>query len=241
MDEFAGQDLVCVRAERTVFVSLSFAIGAGGALKLVGPNGSGKSSLLRVMARLIPPLAGRLGWNGRPLDDDPEAHDARLLYVGHRNAIKPLLTVAENASFWAALRGPAEAPAGAAARNGLAAFGLDGLADIPARMLSSGQLRRLALARLVAAPSRIWLLDEPTVGLDAPSVAALERALADHRGSGGMVALATHLDIEMPDAVTLDLADFAPPQGALESPQGAPEMPQGATESPVGPPAPGQA
>lgn len=222
MDEFAGQDLVCVRAERTVFVSLSFAVGAGGALKLVGPNGSGKSSLLRVMARLIPPFAGRLGWNGRPLGDDPEAHDARLLFVGHLNAIKPLLTVAENASFWAGFYGLTREEAAAAARRGLAAFGLDGLADIPARMLSSGQRRRLALARLVAAPGRLWLLDEPTVGLDAPSVVALERVLAGHRKSGGMVVLATHLDLEMPDAATLDLADFAPPDGAPVPPHGAP-------------------
>lgn len=224
MDEFTGQDLVCARAERAVFASLSFAIGAGGALKLVGPNGSGKSSLMRVMARFIRPLAGRLLWNGQPLDDDPEAYDARLRYVGHQNAIKPLLTVAENIAFWAGLYGRAGEEAGAAAHRGLAAFGLDGFAEIPARMLSSGQRRRLALARIIAAPGQLWLLDEPTVGLDAQSVAALERALAGHRSTGGIVVLATHLDLDMPGAATLDLADFAPPPGAPVPPLGAPAM-----------------
>ncbi len=123
MEEFTGQKLVCVRAERVVFANLSFALTDGGAIRLSGANGSGKSSLLRVMARLLPVAAGSLAWNGASLDEDPDAHDARLAYVGHQDAIKPLLTVAENVAFWARLggggpggrvRGLGFAPSGAA-------------------------------------------------------------------------------------------------------------------------------
>lgn len=214
MSEFSGQELICVRAERTVFAGLSFSLASGGALKLVGANGSGKSSLMRLMSRLLAPAAGTLSWNGEPLEDDPDAHDLRLLYIGHLNAIKPMLTVAENAVFWAGLCGERKGDAKAAARRGLEAFGLGEIADIPARLLSSGQRRRLALARLLAVPAELWLLDEPTVGLDAQSGAGLERALADHRAGGGMVVLATHVDLVLPDARTLDLGDFALPHAA---------------------------
>ncbi len=217
MEEFTGQNLVCVRAERVVFANLSFALTDGGAIRLSGANGSGKSSLLRVMARLLPVAAGSLAWNGASLDEDPDAHDARLAYVGHQDAIKPILTVAENVAFWARLGGGGSgAPGGpaAAASRGLAAMGLEGMADIPCRLLSAGQRRRLALARLFAAPGKLWLLDEPTVGLDAASVAALEAGLAAHREEGGMVVLATHVGLALPDADELELGDFAEARGA---------------------------
>lgn len=217
MEEFTGQNLVCVRAERVVFANLSFALADGGAIRLSGANGSGKSSLLRVMARLLPVAAGSLAWNGASLDEDPDAHDARLAYVGHQDAIKPLLTVAENVAFWARLGGGGPGGSGApaaAASRGLAAMGLEGMADIPCRLLSAGQRRRLALARLFAAPGKLWLLDEPTVGLDAASVAALEAGLAAHREEGGMVVLATHVGLALPDADGLELGDFAEARGA---------------------------
>ena len=214
MEEFTGQNLVCVRAERVVFANLSFALTDGGAIRLSGANGSGKSSLLRVMARLLPVAAGSLAWNGASLDKDPDAHDARLAYVGHQDAIKPLLTVAENVAFWARLGGGGPGGPAAAASRGLAAMGLEGMADIPCRLLSAGQRRRLALARLFAAPGKLWLLDEPTVGLDAASVAALEAGLAAHREEGGMVVLATHVGLALPDADELELGDFADARGA---------------------------
>lgn len=225
MEQFTGQNLVCIRAERVVFANLSFGLTDGGAMRLSGANGSGKSSLLRVMARLLPAAAGSLAWNGANLDEDPDAHDARLAYVGHHDAIKPLLTVAENVAFWARLGGGGPsggsdggsgAPGGpaAAASRGLSAMGLEAMADIPCRLLSAGQRRRLALARLFAAPGKLWLLDEPTVGLDAASVAALEAGLAAHREEGGMVVLATHVGLALPDAYELELGDFSAPQGA---------------------------
>ncbi len=217
MEEFTGQNLVCIRAERVVFANLSFGLTDGGAIRLSGANGSGKSSLLRLMARLLPAAAGSLAWNGASLDEDPDAHDARLAYVGHQDAIKPLLTVAENVAFWARLSGGGSgAPGGpaAAASHGLSAMGLEAMADIPCRLLSAGQRRRLALARLFAAPGKLWLLDEPTVGLDAASVAALEAGLAAHREEGGMVVLATHVGLALPDAREIELGDFAAPRGA---------------------------
>ena len=204
MSLFAGQDLVCVRGERRVFANLSFELAPGGACVLGGPNGSGKSSLLRLMAGLLRPAGGALMWDGVPIADDPEAHRARLRYVGHLNAIKPVLTTAENVAFFARLAG-----AGAAdVERALAGFALTPLAHVAGRLLSSGQCHRVALARLLAPPGDLWLLDEPTVGLDQASLAYLSEAIAAHRGAGGRVVVATHTPIEMPNAQPLSLLDF---------------------------------
>jgi len=187
-----------------VFARLDFHVPHGGALLLIGPNGSGKSSLLRLMAGLIKPFAGRLDWDGAPVRDDPQAHRERITYLGHQDALKPVLTTLENVSSWVGLAGRADrAPAA------LAAMGLADLTDLPARFLSAGQRRRAALARVVASGAPLWLLDEPTVGLDTASIAALEHALAVHRAAGGIVVAATHMTINLPGAIPLDLADFA--------------------------------
>jgi heme exporter protein A len=193
-----GQELACWRGERAVFAGLSFRLAPGGALLLTGANGAGKSSLLRLLAGLIPAAEGRLLWEGEDALADRVAHASRLRYLGHGDALKPSLTAAENLGFYAKLWGGEVAPA-------LAALGLTGLADLPARVLSSGQKRRLALARLALAPAALWLLDEPTVGLDAASVERLGALLADHRGRGGMVMAATHLPLPLPDAGELRL------------------------------------
>lgn len=205
MDRFVGHDLICVRGERPVFSGLGFDVESGGALLLVGPNGSGKSSLLRLMAGLLAPAAGRLLWNGEPVAADREAHGGRLHYVGHLDAVKPVLSVRENVGFWADLR-----PGGAAAAvdGALAAFGVGHLAAVPGRFLSAGQRRRVNLARILAAPAPLWLLDEPTTALDRAAVAALEAAIARHRQGGGMVVAATHTPLSLGAARTLDLAHF---------------------------------
>jgi heme exporter protein A len=208
MADFAGDALACIRAERVVFKGLSFALADGGALRLTGPNGSGKSSLLRVMAGFIRPAAGSLTWDGADVTKDRETHGARLAFIGHLDAAKPVLTVDESVRFWARLYGadnPAQATAAA-----LEALDLLRLADFPVRMLSSGQRRRLALCRLLSAPAKLWLLDEPTTGLDTASVARLEAVIAAHRQAGGLVVLATHTDVALPEAETLTLEDFAP-------------------------------
>ncbi len=205
MSELTGQDLTCIRGERPVFARLNFAWTAGTACQLTGPNGAGKSSLLRVLAGLIQPAAGSLSWHGTPIDEDREAHRARVSYCGHQEALKSALTVREGLQFWADLGGlPNRVDAA------LEGFELTGLADTPARILSSGQKRRVALARLIVESRPIWLLDEPTVGLDKASQERLEHLIAAHRAEGGIVAAATHVPIALPDAKNLDMADFAP-------------------------------
>lgn len=189
-----GQGLATFRGDRLVFSSLDFAVPAGGAMLLVGPNGSGKSTLLRIIAGLGRLEAGTLFWQGSDALEDRVAHAARVAYLGHLDAIKPGLTAAEN------FRSTADAAAG------LAAMGLENLADIPARMLSAGQKRRVALGRLAVNPAPIWLLDEPTLGLDTASVARLGTVLAAHRARGGMVLAATHLPLPLDDAGEIALA-----------------------------------
>lgn len=204
MTRFSASGLGCRRGQRLVFEGLGFALGPGEALTLRGPNGSGKSTLLRCLAGLLRPAAGAVAWEGRPVADEPEAHRRRLHYVGHQDAVKPPLTVGENLAFWARLHG------GHAVAAALAAFGLADLAGYPARLLSAGQRRRLALARLLAWPAPLWLLDEPTAGLDAESVGRFAAAAAEHRAAGGILLLATHDDSPLPGAGRLSLADFAP-------------------------------
>ncbi len=219
MNLFAGHGLRCVRSERVVFSGLDFEVADGGALMLIGPNGVGKSSLLRLMAGLMKPAAGELRWNGAALFDDPEAHRARLHYLGHLDGVQPLLKVSEHLEFWAGLRGAGRRAGGRApdeaVRGALDSFGLAHLADIPCRFLSAGQRRRLALARIIATNAALWLLDEPAVGIDSEAVRAFDRAVADHRASGGMVVLATHAPMTLEDAPALELSTYAKaPAGA---------------------------
>ena len=208
---FSGKSLACVRGGRVVFAGLDFSLETGGALVLLGPNGSGKSSLLRVLAGLLRPAHGVLAWDGEAVTEDPEAHAARTHYLGHHDAIKPVLSVAENLRFWAHLHDPHAERAGRAVDSALARFGLAHLSSIPGKMLSAGQKRRTNLARLLAAPSALWLLDEPTTALDKASIKALEAVLAEHRASGGMVILSTHADIHLPGASELHLDRFTQP------------------------------
>jgi len=203
--ELIGQELACRRGERLVFEGLGFRLEPGGALVLTGPNGSGKSSLLRLLATLLAPAAGRLLWGGVPIEDDPTPYRTAIHYVGHLESVKPALSAREMLGFWVALRGERRPAIDAA----LAAFGIDHIADWPCRWLSAGQRRRLALARLIAAPARVWLLDEPSAGLDAEGEARLVGAIASHRAAGGRVAVATHQPVALPGATTLALERFA--------------------------------
>lgn len=159
---------------------------------LVGPNGSGKSTLLRILAGLGRIEAGLVLWNGEDAMVDRAGHGTRVAYLGHQDAVKSGLTAAENL--------------GVNSTVGLAAVGLAHLADQPVRFFSAGQKRRLALARLVTRAAGLWLLDEPTLGLDAASVARFGVMLATHRAAGGMVIAATHLPLPMDDAAELRLA-----------------------------------
>ena len=187
-----------------VFQGLDFSVEPGGALILIGPNGAGKSSLLRMQAGLLKPYAGRMMWDGEDALEDIDEHGAKLHYVGHHDAVKPVLTANENIRFWAQLRG--------AQANGieraLDALDIKHLYDVPGRFLSAGQKRRVNLARIIAAPAPLWLLDEPTTALDKATIKRLEQAIQVHRDAGGMVVLSTHTDIVMPGAKVLDVAEF---------------------------------
>ena len=203
---FAVRDLACVRGQRLVFEGLSVSIGDGGALLLRGPNGSGKSTLLRCLAGLLRPAAGAILWDGAAVAAEPEAHRRRLRYLGHQEAVKPQLTVIENLRFGISLAGADSAKTEPA----LAALGIATLAGLPARYLSAGQRRRLALARLVAAPAPLWLLDEPLAGLDDAAVGLFTALVAAHRAAGGIAVLSVHGDFALPGAVVVDLAAVAP-------------------------------
>ena len=185
--------LACRRVGREIFRDVDLEVRAGEALVLRGPNGSGKSSLLRVLAGLLEPAGGELEL-ADGADGGPGYH-----YIGHADPLKPGLTVEENLAFTGALTGRADVEAG------LAAFALTRLADAPARQLSSGQRRRLTLARLAAVAKPIWLLDEPAVGLDVANRGRLEALIAAHRRAGGAVLAATHGDIAIADARVLEL------------------------------------
>lgn len=208
MAVFAAENLSCLRGQNLIFSGVNFSLGAGGALVLAGPNGSGKSSLLRVLAGLIPPFVGQLTFDGEDISQDRQDHADRMVYVGHANAIKAPLSVRENLAFWAGLNDVPQH-----VDRALEAFDLMPIADTPGRILSSGQRRRLNLARLMLADRPLWLLDEPTVGLDVASCKRLEGLIAGHRAGGGLVVLSTHVGIDVPDHEVLDIGPFSQAMG----------------------------
>ena len=191
--------LACVRGAKSIFAGVEFALKRGEALILVGPNGAGKSSLLRIVAGLLRPAAGRLVLeNGDPdLTIAEQAH-----YLGHRDPLKPSLSVAENLDFWARLLG---GDAGLAPGAALEAIGLLALSDIPAGYLSAGQRRRLALARLIVVRRPIWLLDEPSSALDAAGQGRLLELMQSHLAEGGLIVAATHAPLGLAKARQLRL------------------------------------
>jgi len=214
--DLVGEDLACRRGERLVFAGLSFRLPPGGALVLTGANGSGKTSLLRLLAGLTMPAAGRLAWGTAPIAQDAAGHRSRLHYVGHQDGVKPGLTPRETLVFWAALRGWEMRREASMLAAALAGFALEPVADWPCRWLSAGQRRRLALARLLAIPAPVWLLDEPFSALDQDNQLRLDRAIAEHRAAGGRVVLATHITVGLDSPAHLVLDDFAPPPGIAE-------------------------
>jgi heme exporter protein A len=196
-----GRDLACVRGGREVFTGVSFAVAAGEALAVTGPNGAGKTTLLRLIAGLLEPAQGQLELaEGAP--DTTVAEQAH--YVGHRDALKPALSVRENLEFWYAFLGGRDAPVASTAAA-LDAVGLGPLTGLPAAYLSAGQRRRLAIARLVAAPRPIWLLDEPTAALDGASQERLAGLMRTHMAGGGIIVAATHAPLGLLGAGELRL------------------------------------
>lgn len=185
------RNVTCARGGRVLFEGLSFAIQPGGAALVTGPNGIGKSSLIRVAAGLLKPVAG-----------DVEGSATRTL-MAEASALDSDRRLTDALRFWAALDDGAD-PHDRVARA-IEATGLTALADVPVRLLSTGQRRRAAFARAVASEAPVWLLDEPANGLDDASVLTLETLIARHREAGGVALIATHLPINVPDAQSIVL------------------------------------
>lgn len=181
--------VACLRGERLLFEGLSFALAPGEAALLTGPNGAGKSSLMRIAAGLLPASAGTVEREGV------------IAFAGEAAALDARLPLGEALGYWAKLDGARAGEVDAA----LAAMGIANLAPVPVRMLSTGQRKRAALARVIAGKADIWLLDEPGNGLDTASTARLAAAIAAHRAGGGIAMVATHLPLDLPDASTIAL------------------------------------
>ena len=183
-------DLACARGGVTVLERVGFTLGAGRALILRGPNGIGKTTLLRTLAGLQPAVAGEISM-------PPEV----IAYAAHADGLKATLTVTENLRFWASVYGTRDVAAAMERMN------LTGLADRQAQNLSAGQKRRLGLARLLVTGRPLWMLDEPTVSLDAASVALFGDVVRAHLAGGGSALIATHIDLGL-EADVLDLTPF---------------------------------
>ena len=183
--QLSGRGLVCVRGGREVFAGLDFEAVSGEAVAVVGRNGSGKTSLLRLIAGLLIPAGGTILLDG---GDAEMTLPEQCHYLGHRDALKPALSVMENLSFWADFLGGERCDAA----ESLATVGLDHAAYLPAGFLSAGQRRRLSLARLLTVRRPVWLLDEPTNALDVAGQDMVGGLMRDHLARGGLIVAATH-------------------------------------------------
>lgn len=189
------RDLECVRGDHCLFTGLNFQLQGGELLRLRGSNGSGKTSLLRTLCGLLEPAAGEVLWQGHNIRTQRDEFHAELLYLGHHNGIKSELTGFENLSISNALRG--EALSEEQIYAALGQIGLAGREDLPTQVLSQGQKRRVALARLLLSNAALWVLDEPFTALDAAAVTQLAGLIEAHLQKGRMVVYTTHQEVAM--------------------------------------------
>ncbi|HOY71350.1 MAG TPA: cytochrome c biogenesis heme-transporting ATPase CcmA [Methylotenera sp.] len=189
----AAQGLACLRGDRLLFKNVSFDLQSGGLLYVLGENGSGKSSLLRMLCGLLTPEDGAVLWQGNKIKQAAESYLSNLTYLGHLNGLKDDLSALENLQTNARLAGNNVSDASALAA--LTAIGIARCAHLPARVLSQGQKRRVALAGLWLAKTKLWILDEPFAALDVASVEVLATRISEHLAHGGMAILTTHQDV----------------------------------------------
>jgi heme exporter protein A len=197
---FSAWDLTIERGGRRLFAGLSFSAESGAALIVTGPNGAGKSSLLRALCGFLPLEAGGFALEG---GDAERTLGEQAHYLGHADGVKGALTAGENLAFAAAMLGGRSSRE--AERAALARIGLAHVIDFPARLLSAGQRRRVALARLLIADRPLWLLDEPATALDAAAQAALAAIMQAHLRGGGIVVAAAHAPLGLEGAKELNL------------------------------------
>ncbi len=195
-----GEALAAIRGDRGLFAGLSFELAPAELLYVNGPNGSGKTTLLRMLCGMVLPAAGRVLWDGQEIGALGDLFRADLAYCGHHNAIKDELTALENLRISGRLAGIAVGET--EALDALARIGMAGYEDLPTRVLSQGQKRRVGLARLLLTEARLWVLDEPFNALDAAAVELLRTTIRAHLDRGGMAVLTTHQPVVI-DAATV--------------------------------------
>lgn len=197
-----AENLAGERGGETIFADLSFALGEGEALVVTGPNGSGKSTLLRIICGLLQPEAGKVELSE---DDTVLPVRAACHYLGHQNAMKPALSVRENLSFWQTFHSAAQAEIDEA----LEAVDLPGVEHLPFGYLSTGQKRRVSIAKLLVSHRPLWIVDEPTAGLDKASEARFAEIMRGHMREGGMIVAATHIPLGLEGVSALDMAAYS--------------------------------
>lgn len=196
--------LACARGEHSLFANLGFVLKAGELMQVQGANGSGKTTLLRTLCGFIQPLAGDIRWQGKSIRELDDEYHADIIYLGHLNAIKDELNALENLRISSALSGCAVSDIVAIAA--LRRMGLRGRETFPVKVLSQGQRRRVALARLLISKAPLWILDEPLTALDVGAVGLMQGLIGEHLNKGGMVIYTTHQTLEVAGVETRRLS-----------------------------------
>ncbi|MBU3636860.1 cytochrome c biogenesis heme-transporting ATPase CcmA [Polynucleobacter sp. es-MAR-4] len=195
--------ITCVRGERELFSGLDLQVFSGQCLHIRGENGVGKTSLLRLLTGLASPESGEVLWNGSSIKKEASEYHSKLLFLGHRDALKEDLSALENLRMYAAIDGIALSEQDIF--SALWRFGLKGREDLPVNCLSAGQKKRVLMARMVTRRAQVWILDEPFNALDTQAVQELLGLIAEHLEGSGLVVLTSHQPLSIPGLRVLDL------------------------------------